>query len=95
MAIAVILDFPGSTLEQYDKVMGQLVAAMGIKPGWAPPGEIFHWVARTDDGIRMVDVWETREDFDRWAFGLEDLGPPQVTFYDVHDSLVAAPPVAP
>jgi hypothetical protein len=48
-------------------------------------------VAGTDDGIRIVDVWETREHFDRWLFGLEVLGPPQVTFYDVHKTLGATP----
>ena len=90
MAIAAILDFPGGTLEQYD----QFVAAMGMKTGGAAMrGLIFHWVARTDDGTRIVDVWETREDFDSWAFGLPELGPsaPQITFYDVHHILAAAP----
>ncbi len=24
-------------------------------------GAIFHWVAKTDDGIVVVDVWETDE----------------------------------
>jgi hypothetical protein len=91
MAIAVILDFPGATLEQYDQVLGQLMHSLGMKPGTTPRGAIFHWAARTDDGIRVVDVWETREQFDRWLFGIEDLGPPQLTFYDVHDMLGAPP----
>jgi hypothetical protein len=94
MAVAVILDFPGATLEQYDQVIGQLVRAMGMKPGTTPPGAIFHWVAGTDDGIRVVDVWDTREQFDRWLFGIEDLGPPQLTFYDVHEMLGATPAAA-
>jgi hypothetical protein len=90
MAIAVILDLPGGTLEQYD----QELVAMGLKPGGAGPrGLIFHWVARTDDGIRSVDVWETREHFDRWTFGVEGRGP-QMTFYDVHNTLGAAPAAA-
>jgi hypothetical protein len=25
-----------------------------------PPGAIFHWVVATDDGMRVVDVWEDR-----------------------------------
>jgi hypothetical protein len=85
MAIAVILDFPGGTLERYDQVTGRILDAMGVKPGATPPGGIFHWVAGTDDGIRIVDVWETREHFDRWVFGLEEMGRPQITFYDVHN----------
>jgi hypothetical protein len=98
MAIAAILDFPGGTLEQYD----QVIDAMGLKPGGdGPPGAIFHWVARTDDGIRVVDVWETREHFDRFA--QDEIGPktqaaglaqPQMVFYDVHNTLGAVPAAA-
>ena len=38
-------------------------------------------------------VWETREHFDRWTFGVEGRGP-QMTFYDVHNTLGAAPAAA-
>lgn len=49
----------------------------------------------TDDGIRVTDVWEKREQFEKFAgeeigpgaaeFGLE---PPQMTFFDVHNYLM-------
>jgi hypothetical protein len=52
-------------------------------------------VAKTDDGLRVVDVWETREDFERYAE--EKIGPytrevgfteaPETRFYDVHNHL--------
>ena len=32
-----------------------------------PKGAISHWVAKTDDGTRVVDVWETRAEYDRFA----------------------------
>ena len=90
MAIAVVMDFEGATLEQYD----QICASMGLTPGGAlPPGAISHWVTKTDTGIRVTDVWESREQFD--AFAQKEIGPksaaagvtaaPQTAFYDVHN----------
>jgi hypothetical protein len=94
MAVAVVLDFPGGTLEQYDEV----IAKMGLTPeGPGAPGGLGHWVTKTDDGIRVTDVWRTREEFDKFA--AEQIGPitaevgipgpPQITFYDVHNYLTA------
>jgi hypothetical protein len=41
---------------------------MSLTPGGATPsGAISHWVAQTDDGMRVVDVWETREAYDQFA----------------------------
>jgi hypothetical protein len=94
MAVGVVLDFEGATLDQYD----QVIEKMGFTPGGAgAPGGLFHWVTKTDDGIRVTDVWETREQFER--FGDEQIGPitqevglpnpPQVSFYEVHNHLTA------
>ena len=94
MAVSIIMDFRGATLGQYD----QILERMGLTPGGdTPPGAIFHWVAKTDDGIRVVDVWETREQFDQFAN--EQIGPfsaeagidapPEMTYYDVHNQLGA------
>jgi hypothetical protein len=90
MAVAVVLDFEGATLDQYD----QVVEKMGLSPGGpSPPGALFHWVTATDDGIRVTDVWESRERFQRFAD--EEIGPttqavgipapPTVTFFEVHN----------
>jgi len=90
MAVAVVMDFAGATLEQYDRVM----ELMGLAPrGPAAPGGLFHWVARTDTGIRVVDVWETKEQFEKFAE--EQIGPytqqagftgpPDIKFVDVHN----------
>ncbi len=95
MAVAVILDFPGATLEQYD----QVVELMGFtKGGPGAPGGLFHWVTKTDDGIRVVDVWESRETFERFAqekigpltqqVGVTD--PPRTRFCEVYSYLTAA-----
>jgi hypothetical protein len=94
MPVAIEMNFKGATLDQYDKV----IELMGLQPGNpAPPGAIFHWVAKTDDGIRVVDVWETREVFDRFA--QEQIGPysqqagiespPETTYHDVYNTIKA------
>jgi hypothetical protein len=94
MAVAVEMNFRGATLDQYD----QVIEKMGLTPGGStPPGAISHWVAKTDDGLRVVDVWETREVFDRFAE--EQIGPypreagyneaPEFRFYEVHIHLKA------
>ncbi len=90
MAIAVQMDFDGATLEQYDEICGK----MGLTPkGPGPAGAISHFVTKTDTGFRVVDVWETQEQFQ--AFADEQIGPfsaeagltapPQLAFFEVHN----------
>ena len=92
MAVAVEIKFPGATLEQYDQVLER----MGLTPqGQGPPGAISHYVVKTDDGIRVVDVWESREVFERFAeeqiephtkaVGFE--GEPEIQVHEVHNYL--------
>jgi hypothetical protein len=53
MAVGVIIDCKGATLDQYDQVL----AKMGRTPrGRGAPGSLFHWVTATEDGIRVTDV---------------------------------------
>jgi len=90
MAVGLILDYRGGTLEQYDRI-SEMMPGAGAR---VPPGAIFHWVAATDDGVRVVDVWEDRATFDK--FDEEMLGPftadvgapaPEITEYEVHKML--------
>jgi hypothetical protein len=94
MAVAVVLEFSGMGLDQYD----QVVKKMGFRKGGpGPPGALFHWVTDTQDGIRVTDVWDNGEDFQRFAD--EKIGPitrevgfsgePKITFYEVHNYLTA------
>jgi hypothetical protein len=92
MAVAIEMRFTGATLAQYDDVMRRM--DLGDE---APEGALFHWVAATDDGIVVVDVWETMEQFDRFArekigphtqaAGIE--APPEITTHAVHNHLSA------
>ena len=96
MSVAVVMDFKGGTPEQYD----QVIERMGFEPGGAgASGGLFHWVTVTDDGLCVTDVWATAEQFQQFADEqiapiTEEVGvpgPPEVTFYDVHNYLTAGP----
>jgi hypothetical protein len=62
MAVAIVMDFPGGTREQYD----QVVARMHLD-GLLPPGAMHHTAGPTAGGWRVIDVWESREGFERFA----------------------------
>ncbi len=91
MAMAFEMKFAGGTTDQYDKVIGK----MGFsKEGTGAPGGLFHWAAATDEGLLIVDVWDSQEIFDRFA--QEQIGPytqevglptPEIRGYQVHNYL--------
>lgn len=99
MAVAIVMEFKGATLEQYEEVIEKMGFAHG---GEGAPGGLFHWVTATDEGIRVTDVWETAEEYQRFAE--EQIGPyaeaagvpgpPELTFYEVHNYLTAGVKVA-
>ena len=68
MAIARVFDGKGWTPEQYDT----LIERMNLG-GRSAPGVLYHWAAPTPQGIRAVDVYESREVADRLA--QEKIGP--------------------
>jgi hypothetical protein len=93
VAVAVVMDWDEGSLDQYDEVIGK----MGFdRNGTGPVGSKSHWVAKNGDGIRVVDVWESREQFD--AFAQDQIGPltaeaglsePKMEFFEVHNTLSA------
>jgi hypothetical protein len=94
MPVAVIMDFKDTSLEQYDEV----ISKMGFSPGGAgAKGGLFHWVTQTNGGIRVTDVWESKEQYEEFAqnqigpltveAGIQ--GPPEVSYAEVHNYLTA------
>jgi len=63
MAVLVIADIPGATVEQYEAVS----RALGFRdPGFEPPAGLISHTAGVDaDGVLIVDVWKSAEDFER------------------------------
>jgi hypothetical protein len=92
MAVAAQIDVPGVTVEQYDLAVE---VAGFLHGGLLPSGGLFHWVAKTDTGIRMVNVWASRELFDKFAETqtaiIQQIGVDpaslEVQFFDVHNYL--------
>ena len=94
MAIVRTFEAKGWTAEKYDELMQRLVEKLGLAPGQSAPGVLFHWAAATDDGMRAVDVYETRAAAD--CLVSETIGPiagelglslPEITELEVRNYL--------
>lgn len=90
MAVGLRLKFSGGTQEQYDSVQKH----MDVN-GNPPEGLIFHSAGPINDGWGVIDFWESREAFDRFATGrlqsgIQELGdnafqgPPDIKEFPVH-----------
>jgi hypothetical protein len=86
----------GWTCDEYDELMGALVRRLGLPAGRSAPGVLFHWAAQTDDGMRAVDVYESREAADRLV--IDSIGPiarelglalPEISESEVHSYLTS------
>ena len=90
MAVAVLVELPGVTAEMYDAVIKEM--GLETRP---PEGASFHVSGPSEDGWRVVDVWESRETFE--AFARDQISPmlqkhgatsrPNITIWDVHTLL--------
>jgi hypothetical protein len=90
MSIARVFDGKGWTLRDYDA----LIAKMDLG-GKTAPGVLYHVAGLTADGMRAIDVYESREAADRLA--QERIAPlaqalglplPSVAEFDVHAILM-------
>jgi hypothetical protein len=62
MAVCLVLQFPGMNTSKYEAVMEKLGLRSG-NPNW-PKGILSHVAGSTNDGLCVVDVWESQQDFD-------------------------------
>src|SRR5690348_1738658 len=90
MAIARVFDGNGWTPEQFDALNGKLIERLHLAPGESAPGVLFHWSTETEGGMRVVDVYESRQAADELA--QQHIGPlaaelgmsfPEVTEHEV------------
>ena len=74
MPILMVHDSPGGTKEQYDEVCARLNdgGSLNSLSDWSVEGILSHAAGPTDDGWRVVDVWESEEAFQRFG---EVIGP--------------------
>ena len=88
MAVGIQITLPGVGVEEFDRVE----AAIDVR-GNHPDGLIFSASGPVDGGWRVIDVWESRAQFD--AFGAERIGPavaatgvsvqPDIAEFPVHE----------
>lgn len=92
MAILAMAEIPGATHEMYDGV-NQL---MGITPDNPPEGLIHHLALDTDDGMMVIDVWESAEAFQSFIasnadkFQAAGMPPFEPTILPVHNMLLGS-----
>ena len=65
----MVHDAPGGTQEQYDEVVGRLTDDRGLHSLGDRPvdGILFHAAGPTDNGFRVIGVWESEEAFQRFG----------------------------
>lgn len=89
MAVLVMLEVAGGTVEKY----AQVNELLGIGDDEdAPDGLIYHVAAVADDGLVLADLWRSEEDFERFlgerageAFAQAEIGDVTHTVAQVHD----------
>ena len=93
MAVMMLMRWASVTPEQYDEARE--------RAGWErnpPTGGIFHVAAFADDALHVTDVWESAEDFQRFADDrlmpvvkeLGIAGEPDVTILPAHSVFAPA-----
>ena len=80
MAVLMLLEVPGGTIEQYEQV-NEILGIEGDST--APEGLLYHVAGKTDDGIVVADVWRSEDDLERFFEKLEpalvESGMPEAT----------------
>ncbi len=64
MAVMMIIEVPGGTTEQYDRA-NEIMGIHGDQD--APEGLISHVAGTTDDGLLVVDLWESEQALNRFV----------------------------
>lgn len=90
MAIMMISDLAGQTVEGYEHMLAIVSGPLSRAPGF-----LFHSSHPTADGWRVIEIWESREDSGR--FFAAHIAPhlprhirPKLTFEPLHDVLQSA-----
>jgi hypothetical protein len=92
MAVLMVHEAPGASEELYEKVVARLTDGRGFHTpsDWGVDGLLSHAAGPTDDGWRVIDVWESAEAFERFGAVivpvLEEIGfPGEPKLYPLHN----------
>ena len=87
MAVVLRAITPGFTAAKYDELVQKLEAA----GAGSPSGRLYHVCFGDSDNLRVSDIWESREAFEKFGETLralmQDMGiaPPEIEFFEVHN----------
>jgi hypothetical protein len=90
MAVLMILEVPGGTIEQYERT-NEILGIAGDED--APEGLLYHAAACSEEGMVIADVWRSQDDLDRFFTrlgpALAEAGAPEgkPEFHEVHNHL--------
>jgi hypothetical protein len=94
MAVCVIQDWVEEETERSTTVYDAVSARLAAEQSTPPEGFIVHAAGYTGRGFRIIEIWETREQFDRFLgervmplvaeVGGADARPPEITAYELH-----------
>ena len=83
---------PGFTAAKYDELVKKLEEA----GAGSPAGRQFHVCFGDPQNLRVSDIWESREAFEKFGETLRPLmqdlgvGPPEIEFFEVHNIIEGA-----
>jgi hypothetical protein len=89
MATVMLMEWQGVTPDQYNRVMSNL----GLDDN-RPPGGVFHVAGFADGALRVLDIWNSQQDFesfqrDRLTAAVQKAGittqPTRVQFFPVYN----------
>jgi hypothetical protein len=84
MAIGMIMEFDGFQPENYDAVSKEI----DWPANW-PDGLTFHVAGKSGDGMRLVEIWDSRDQHERW---MEETILPAIQKVAAEHSRPAGPP---
>jgi hypothetical protein len=89
MAVAVVVEIPGGTEEQYEQVASHIFPGGKLPAGW-----VLHLAGPGQDGWRVVNVVRSQDEFERFARetilpATREAGeaPPKFTYFPVQNAL--------
>ena len=87
MAVVLRATTSGLTAAKYDELVQRLEAA----GAGSPAGRLYHVCFGETDDLRVSDIWDSREAFEKFGETLKPLmqemgfAPPQIEFFEVHN----------
>jgi hypothetical protein len=94
MAVCVIQDWVEEETERSTAVYDAVGARLAAEQSGPLEGFVVHAAGFTGNGFRIIEIWETREQFDRFLrervmpivaeVAGSDARPPEITAYELH-----------